>query len=117
MTDNEYAATEIMGWELSSKPILQIDGERYYEYQGDGAHYVIQDSWLPDSNYEQLRLVEERVGHVPAITIIDGTWRVFTVLNDTTIMVDNESERAARLELARKCHEEASDASGDRSRE
>jgi hypothetical protein len=113
MTDNEYAATEIMGWE--AEDCRSLNG-MYYTKDGFIINSVSQ--WLPDSNYSQLRLVEDKVYGGTKIehgvsfignklekseTYASGT----PELDEAILPLTQDEEIPARLELAVKCHRQS----------
>ena len=100
MTDNEYAATEIMGYTVEACRSL----DKSYYVSDKGIEWGKVDCWLPDSNCEQRRLVEEKGGHAWSCAHrIDKRF----VFRSSGVLVSGDSELAARLELARKCHRQS----------
>lgn len=99
-----YAAEEVMGWQ----DWLHSDGPRSYEFWSDGKREIMrQDAWHPDTDYDQLRMVEEKVGVFPMVVYRPKFKDVWCEDNcSLTEGCHDKSELLARLRLACIVHQE-----------
>ena len=103
----EYAAKDILN--LNTTYRIDFDGGRTDVYvTSSGREYCEIGDWHPDTDYTQLRMVEEAVGH-PFQLSQERRGDPFEVLAYDYFAkpVKNDSELLARLELAVLCHKEA----------
>lgn len=88
----QYSAEEIMGWHLCHEGTVDV-------YRGDqrgsGCRWEL---WRPEEDYDQLRQVEEKVGHEPVINYEDGQLEVEHL--SPNLFLRGETELPLRLRLA-----------------